>query len=65
MSEALKCPFYRARAEDKGQVLEEWIQNGASTWIVATSALGTSINIEGIICVVHVGRPYGLTSFMQ
>lgn len=32
---------------------------------MATGALGIGINIEGIIYVVHVGRPYGLTSFMQ
>jgi superfamily II DNA helicase RecQ len=61
---ALECPFYRARAEDKGEVLQQWI-HGAGGWIVATGALGTGINIEGIVYVVHVGRPYGLTSFVQ
>jgi superfamily II DNA helicase RecQ len=64
MSEALGCPFYRAKADDKGETLQEWIQ-GAGGWIVATGALGTGINIEGIVYVVHVDRPYGLTSFMQ
>jgi superfamily II DNA helicase RecQ len=24
MSQALGCPFYKAKADDKGQVLEEW-----------------------------------------
>jgi superfamily II DNA helicase RecQ len=32
---------------------------------VATGALGIGINIEGIIYVVHIDRPYGLTSFVQ
>jgi len=64
MSEALDCPFYKAKADDKGVILQEWIQ-GAGGWIVATGALGTGINIEGIVQVVHVDRPYGLTSFMQ
>jgi superfamily II DNA helicase RecQ len=64
VSTALKCPFYRARAEEKGEVLQQWTR-GAGGWIVATGALGTGINIEGIVCVVHVGRPYGLTSFVQ
>jgi superfamily II DNA helicase RecQ len=32
---------------------------------VATGALGTGINIKGIVQVVHVDRPYRLTSFMQ
>lgn len=62
--EALKCPFYRARADEKGEVLQQWI-HGPGGWIVATGALGTGINIEGIMYVVHVGRPYGLTSFVQ
>ncbi|KAK6591540.1 hypothetical protein H4I96_12312 [Botrytis cinerea] len=64
VSDALACPFYRARAELKGEVLQQWVQ-GPGGWIVATGALGTGINIEGIIYVVHVGRPYGLTSFVQ
>jgi superfamily II DNA helicase RecQ len=34
-------------------------------WIVATGALGTGINIEGIVCVTHVDRLYRLTSFVQ
>jgi superfamily II DNA helicase RecQ len=64
VSRALECPFYRARAESKGEVLQQWVQ-GSGGWIVATGALGTGINIEGIVYVVHVGRPYGLTSFVQ
>lgn len=60
----LRCPFYRARAEEKGEILQQWIC-GAGGWMVATGALGTGINIEGVIHVVHVGRPYGLTSFVQ
>jgi ATP-dependent DNA helicase RecQ len=64
MSEALNCAFYKAKADDKGEVLQEWIKGGGG-WIVATGALGTGINIEGIVYVVHVDRPYGLTSFIQ
>jgi hypothetical protein len=44
VSRALECPFYRARAESKGEVLQQWVQ-GAGGWIVATGALGTGINI--------------------
>jgi superfamily II DNA or RNA helicase len=64
MSEALDCPFYKARADNKGAVLQEWMQGGGG-WIVATGALGTGVNIEGIVYVVHVDWPYGLTSFAQ
>ena len=63
MSKALHCPFYKAKANDKVEVLEEWKRLGG--WIVATSALGTGINIEGITYVIHVDWLYGLTSFLQ
>ena len=64
VSAALNCPFYKARAQQKGELLEQWRQ-GPGGWIVATGALGTGINIEGIVYVVHIDRPYGLTSFAQ
>jgi superfamily II DNA helicase RecQ len=64
ISTALQCPFYKASADNKGALLQEWIQ-GPGGWIVATGALGTGINIEGIVYVVHIDRPYGLTSFAQ
>jgi len=64
ISEALQCPFYKARAEDKGEILREW-SSGSGGWMVATRALGTGINIEGIAYVIHVDRPYELTSFVQ
>ena len=60
----LKCPFYRARADDKGEVLQQWM-HGPGGWTVATGALGTGINIEGIVMTIHVGRPYGSTSLAQ
>jgi hypothetical protein len=64
VSEMLGCPFYKATAEDKGEILKTWIAEGQG-WIVATGALGTGINIEGIRYVIHIDRPYGLTSFVQ
>jgi len=64
ISKELDCPFYKATAEQKSQLLDTWSQ-GSGGWIVATGALGTGINIQGIIYVVHVDRPYGLTSFAQ
>src|SRR5436853_7925796 len=44
--------------------MREW-SSGSGGWMVATGALGTGINIEGIAYVIHVDRPYGLTSFVQ
>jgi hypothetical protein len=61
--EAMQCPFYKARADDKGELLQAWMRSCG--WIVATGALGTGINIADIVFVVHIDRPYGLTSFAQ
>ena len=61
VSEALQCGFYKAQAKDKGVQLQAWIWEGG--WIVATGALGTRINIEGIVYVIYVDRLYRLTSF--
>ena len=64
VSTELNCPFYKATAVDKSQTLQAWIDKPGG-WIVATGALGTGINIDGINEVIHVDRPYGLTSFAQ
>jgi superfamily II DNA helicase RecQ len=53
ISEALNCAFYKAKADDKGEVLQEWIK-GSGGWIVVTKALRTGINIKEIVYVVHV-----------
>jgi superfamily II DNA helicase RecQ len=58
------CSFYKATATDKEERLEEWA-NGSCGWIVATGALGNGIDIPGVIYIIYLGRPYGLTSFMQ
>ena len=44
--------------------MSQWA-SGSGGWIVATGALGTGIDIPGVIYIIHLGRPYGLTSFMQ
>jgi superfamily II DNA helicase RecQ len=64
ISKALNCAFYKAKADDKGKVLQEWIKGGGG-WIIATRALRTGINIKGIVYIVHVNQPYRLTSFIQ
>ena len=64
LQETLGFPFYKAQCDEKGEVLRQWV-SGSGGWILATGALGTGVNIAGIVYVVHVDRPYGLTSFMQ
>jgi superfamily II DNA helicase RecQ len=64
IAEEMHCLFYKATATDKQELLEQWA-SGSGGWIVATGALGTGINIPGIVYIIYLGRPYGLTSFMQ
>lgn len=64
IAKAMECGFYKATATNKLEVLNQWA-SGSGGWIVATGALGIGIDIPGIIYVIHVRRPYGLTSFMQ
>jgi superfamily II DNA helicase RecQ len=64
MSDILKCPFYRARSDDKGDVLSTW-SSSSGGWIIATGALGTGVDIPNIVYIIHIDRPYGLTSFAQ
>lgn len=45
ISDALQCPFYKARDEDKGELLRA-SGNGGGGWMVATGALGTEIDIQ-------------------
>jgi superfamily II DNA helicase RecQ len=64
VAEEMDCPFYKATATDKQELFARWAC-GRGGWIVATGALGTGIDIPGVIYIIHLGRPYGLTSFMQ
>ena len=47
--------------------LQRWVarEPGISRWIVASSALGTGIDIGGIVGVVHMEQPWGLVDFVQ
>lgn len=64
VSEARLYPIYEAAADDKGGVLQEWAC-GAGSWNRGDRCIGTSINIESVVYVVHTDRPYGLTGFAQ
>jgi superfamily II DNA helicase RecQ len=64
VAEEMDCPFYKATATGKKELVDQWA-SGNGGWIIATGALGTGIDIPGVIYIIHLGRPYGLTSFMQ
>lgn len=60
---ALECAHYHAGVWDRAERLEGWIRGGG--FIVATSALGTGVDISGIEFVLHVDVPWGMTDFAQ
>jgi len=63
VAEEMDYPFYKATATDKQELLDQWASSSGG-WIIATGALGTGIDIPGVVYIIYLGRPYGLTSFM-
>jgi len=65
----LGCSFYHSKlpVEERRTRLRAWATQtrGAHRWIVATSGLGTGIDIGGIVAVIHVEAPWGLVDFVQ
>jgi hypothetical protein len=57
-------PFYKASADDKSAIFTAWT-TGNGGWIIATGALGTGLDVAGVTHVIHAGRPYGMTNFVQ
>jgi superfamily II DNA helicase RecQ len=55
IAEELGCSYYHAGTLDREERLTAWIASGG--FIVATSALGTGVDIAGIEFVLHVDVP--------
>lgn len=68
LGEAAGCGVHHSKAsEDANQAaFQAWTTGrGGTRWIVATSGLGTGIDIGGITAIVHMQEPYGLVDFVQ
>ena len=63
VAEALGCEHYHAGAVDRTERLAQW--KGRGGFIVTTSALGTGVDVPGIVLVVHVDMPYSMIDFAQ
>ena len=63
IAEELGCSFYHAATPDRAERLDAWIEAGG--FIVATSALGTGIDVGGIEFVLHVDVPWGMMDYAQ
>ena len=68
LAEKLGCDFYHSGVvESERQArLQRWIEGGGGNrWMVATTGLGTGVDIKGIVGVVHMEQPYGIVDFVQ
>jgi superfamily II DNA helicase RecQ len=63
MAKLLGCGHYYAGYVDKDDSLQHWLDNGGC--IVSSTALGTGVNYDNVVWVVHMGIPYGLIDFAQ
>jgi Helicase conserved C-terminal domain len=63
------CDFYHSGivdTQERQRRLGCWVTGtGGNRWIVATTGLGTGIDIPGIVGVIHMEQPYGLVDFIQ
>lgn len=64
IAKRLECQLYHRTFEEKETALATWI-DGSEKIMIATSALGTGVDIGGIRTVVHLGRPHGIIDFVQ
>jgi superfamily II DNA helicase RecQ len=68
LAAAIGCACYHSGLDEgvRREALAAWSEGrSASRWIVATTGLGTGIDIAGIVAVVHAEQPYGLVDFVQ
>ncbi|KAF3769392.1 P-loop containing nucleoside triphosphate hydrolase protein [Cryphonectria parasitica EP155] len=68
VAEELGCSFHHSgmSEEERRAACEAWAAGqGPHRWITATTGLGTGVDIEGIVAVVHMELPYGLVDFVQ
>jgi superfamily II DNA helicase RecQ len=68
LAEKIGCQYYHSsvESEKRHEALTAWAEGRSDTrWIVATTGLGTGVDMKGIIAVVHAEQPYGLVDFVQ
>ena len=64
MAQRLGCSPYHSTWAGKKESLAGWAA-GSQKFIVATSALGSGIDVAGIRAVIHLGRPQTIVDFAQ
>jgi superfamily II DNA or RNA helicase len=64
LAEKLNCTAYFAKAEDKTEALQDWL-NGKTQVVVATNALGLGINVSNVRLVLHAEPSFDLLNYGQ
>lgn len=67
LAEALGCDAHHGEMEreQQNEARVSWAEGRSHRWIVATTGLGTGIDIGGIVAIIHAEQPYGLVDFIQ
>ncbi|KAH7012767.1 P-loop containing nucleoside triphosphate hydrolase protein [Microdochium trichocladiopsis] len=68
LAELIRCGYHHSdmSLSERQAVLEDWVEGRSETrWVVATTGLGTGVDIEGIVAIIHAEQPYGLVDFIQ
>ena len=64
MADRLGCQPYHRASPDNEEAFAAWA-GGTAQVIVATSALGTGVDVAGVELAVHLGRPHGIVDYVQ
>ena len=64
LAQTLGCQAYHRTLAEKEESLATWI-DGLEQVMIATSALGTGIDVNDIRFVVHMDRPHGIMDYVQ
>jgi superfamily II DNA helicase RecQ len=68
----IKCHYYHSASHDQEAEFFAWQEAGFQAWlrgeapyIVATTALGTGIDVPGVVDVLHLEAPYSIIDYAQ
>lgn len=72
LARQLGCHYYHAQRDDsdaqflaqREQGFQAWV-NGETPYIVATAALGTGLDVAGIVHVIHLEAPFSIIDYAQ
>ena len=64
LRKSLDCCMYYLKYDEKEKSLKDW-KEGLHRTMVASSALGAGMDVDAIGTVIHIGKTYGCSCFVQ